>query len=240
MMLRSELKQKCPTLAGKSAELPPEHAPAPGGLGEKLQGHSGNARRLQGESGVARRLQGDSGVRPGKTPRTLRNARRLQGESGVARRLLETPGRVLCRKTPRTLRNAPRLQESPGCPETPGRLRDATYSGRLPGHSGTPGDSRRVRVARRLLETPGYGLGRHSRDTPPSSRTLLGHSFPRILKKTPRRLRESQSVVGVSGVTEVSVECPGRKPKKTSGHSGRKKHSRDSPWRPECPGHSGR
>ena len=70
--------------------------------------------------------------------------------------------------------------------------------------------------------------------SPDTPRTL----FQFFLQKSPRRLRPSQSVPGVSGVAQVSQESPAILLPKTPGDSGRGKVSRDTPDCPKTPGDS--
>ena len=191
-----------------TAELSPDHLPAPGKTPGRLGKRSetpGRVRRCPETPGRLRgAATGDSRRLGGlpETPGRLRVIPRLQGHSETR----------ITRKIPWRLRNALTL------PETPGRLRVAP---RLQGHSGPRKTPRRLRNVPRLQETPGCrSLLRHSGMRPSKRlqglsatfRTLPGHFFQRFFKRLPGdsgRHHMVPSVPGVSGATTfpgVSVE----------------------------------
>ena len=182
-----------------TAELSPDHLPAPGktpGTLRKLPKTPGRVRRCPETPGRLRgAATGDSRRLGGlpETPGRLRVIPRLQGHSETR----------MTRKTPWRLRNAPTL------PETPGRLRVAP---RLQGHSGPRKTPRRLRTAPRLQETPGCP------ESPQRLRNAALEKTPGTLghvPNTPRTLfqrfsKDSRETPGDTTWYRVSQECPER------------------------------
>jgi hypothetical protein len=173
---------------------------------------SWETRGTLGDSRECPLLPGDSSETRGRlggaarnTPRTLGNARRLHGDTGWPRTL---PGDSAERSTqkdsletrdhPETLRDSGLpgdSLETPACGlprKTPWRLGTTPRLSETRGCPETPWRLRRTS----LEKTPGT-LGERE--------TLRGHSEEEDSRKTPRRLRMSPSLRGVSGCPGVSI-----------------------------------